>query len=121
LPGGGKLLYCIQSAETEADKSRATLFSLDRITLKQKVIKELGKDDLPRRTLARAFASAWHPTARPLSYTTVTDSTMDASGPHVRTLTREGSQRFDSEMSRKTADAEIRPKANGGVEWARTA
>jgi TolB protein len=40
----GKLLYGIQTGETEADQDRATLFSLDPVTLKQKVIKELGKD-----------------------------------------------------------------------------
>ena len=37
----GKLLYGI---ETGTDQNRATLFSLDLATLKQKVIKELGRD-----------------------------------------------------------------------------
>lgn len=40
----GKLLYGI---ETGADQNRATLFSLDPATLKQKVIKELGNDLQP--------------------------------------------------------------------------
>lgn len=39
----GKLLYGIQT-EAEGDKHRAILFSLDPITLKQKVIKDLGKE-----------------------------------------------------------------------------
>ena len=43
----GKLLYGIQTGEAEADKDRATLFSIDPVTLKQKVIKELGKDLRP--------------------------------------------------------------------------
>jgi Tol biopolymer transport system component len=43
----GKLLYGIQTGETEADQDRATLFSLDPVTLKQKAVKELGKDLRP--------------------------------------------------------------------------
>jgi Tol biopolymer transport system component len=39
----GKLLYGIQTGETEVAQDRATLFSLDSITLKRKYIKELGK------------------------------------------------------------------------------
>lgn len=44
----GKLLYGILTGETKADQDRATLFSLDPGTLKQKVIKELGKDLQPQ-------------------------------------------------------------------------
>ena len=44
----GKLLYGIQTGETEGNIQRATLFSLDPSTLKQKVIRELGKDLAPR-------------------------------------------------------------------------
>jgi eukaryotic-like serine/threonine-protein kinase len=44
----GKLLYGIQTGEIEGSIQRATLFSLDPVTLKQKVIKELGKDFAPQ-------------------------------------------------------------------------
>ena len=43
----GRLLYGIQTAESEADLGRATLFSLDPVTLKRTVIRELGKDFIP--------------------------------------------------------------------------
>jgi Tol biopolymer transport system component len=43
----GKLLYGIQAGGPGSDQNRATFFSLDPITLKQKVIKELGKDYVP--------------------------------------------------------------------------
>jgi eukaryotic-like serine/threonine-protein kinase len=43
----GKLLYGIQTGETEAGQDRATLFSLDSVTLRRKDIKELGKDFRP--------------------------------------------------------------------------
>ena len=44
----GKLLYGIQTGEIEGSIQCATLFSLDPVTLKQKVIKELGKDFAPQ-------------------------------------------------------------------------
>jgi hypothetical protein len=43
----GKLLYGIRWSENEADQNRFTLFSLDPLTLKQKVIKELSTDFWP--------------------------------------------------------------------------
>jgi len=43
----GKLLYGIQTGPTEADQDRVTLFSLDPVTLKQKIIKELNKESTP--------------------------------------------------------------------------
>jgi len=43
----GKLLYGIHAGQTEADRNRFTLFSLDPVTLKQRVIKELGSDLRP--------------------------------------------------------------------------
>ena len=43
----GKMLYGIETGETEADQDRATLFSLETATLKQKVIKNLGGDFAP--------------------------------------------------------------------------
>jgi Tol biopolymer transport system component len=43
----GRLLYGIEYGVTEADQDRATFFSFDPATLKEKVIKELGKDFRP--------------------------------------------------------------------------
>jgi hypothetical protein len=43
-----KLLYGIKTGEIEGNVERATLFSLDPVTLKQKVIRELGKELAPR-------------------------------------------------------------------------
>ena len=43
----GKLLYGIDTGDAEADQDHATLFSLDPMTLRQKVIKELDKDRAP--------------------------------------------------------------------------
>jgi hypothetical protein len=40
----GRLLYCIQTGETEADSDRKTLFSLDPVSLKQTPIKKFGDD-----------------------------------------------------------------------------
>ncbi len=42
-----KLLYGIQTGETEGNPQRATIFSLDPVTLKQKAIRELGKELAP--------------------------------------------------------------------------
>ena len=44
----GKLLYGIETGEVEGNIQRATLFSLDPITLKRKVIRELGKELAPQ-------------------------------------------------------------------------
>lgn len=44
----GTPLYGIQTSEREADGDPFTLFSQDPATLKQKVIKELGKDFRPQ-------------------------------------------------------------------------
>jgi Tol biopolymer transport system component len=66
----GKLLYGIQTGETVADKDRATLFSLDRITLKQKVIKELGKDDIPRENFGPGIRFSMAPDGKSFVYTT---------------------------------------------------
>ena len=46
----GNLLYGIVTGESEADRHRATLFSLNPVTLKQKVIKELGEEFRPDPT-----------------------------------------------------------------------
>ena len=63
----GKLLYGI---ETGADQNRATLFSLDPATLKQKVIKELGKDLRPGSGLTVRFSVA--PDGKSFVYSTST-------------------------------------------------
>jgi eukaryotic-like serine/threonine-protein kinase len=54
----GKLLYGIETGATDADRNRATLFSLDPVTLKQKVIKELGKDLRPTDAGFQRFSVA---------------------------------------------------------------
>lgn len=66
----GKLLYGIQTGETEADKDRATLFALDPITLKQKVIKELGRDDIPRENFGPSIRFSMAPDGKSFVYTT---------------------------------------------------
>lgn len=66
----GKLLYGIQTGDTEADKDRATLFSLDPITLKQKVIKELGKDDIPRENFGPSIRFSIAPDGKSFVYST---------------------------------------------------
>ena len=66
----GKLLYGIQTGETAADKDRATLFSLDPITLKQKVIKELDKDDIPRQNFGPGIRFSMAPDGKSFVYTT---------------------------------------------------
>ena len=66
----GKLLYGIQIGETEADQDRATLFSLDPATLKQKVIKELGKD--LRYVVTRNLDFSLAPDGKSFVYSAVT-------------------------------------------------
>ncbi len=63
----GKLLYGIQWSETEADQNRFTLFSLDPVTLKQEVIKELSTTSGRARRRGSPIASAWRLTGRVLS------------------------------------------------------
>ena len=65
----GKLLYGIETGETDADQNRATLFSLDPATLKQKITKELGDDLRPLVWPGRTrFSLA--PDGKSLAYTT---------------------------------------------------
>jgi Tol biopolymer transport system component len=66
----GKLLYGIQTGETEADQDRATLFSLDPVTLKQKVIKELGKDLRPDSNLRESIRFSLAPDGKSFVYST---------------------------------------------------
>ncbi|MGB6133291.1 MAG: protein kinase [Acidobacteriaceae bacterium] len=65
----GKLLYGIQT-ETEADQNRATLFSLDRVTLKQKPIRELGKDLLPDSNFRESIRFSLAPDGKSFVYST---------------------------------------------------
>ena len=55
----GKLLYGIRTGEAEADQDHATLFSLDPMKLRQKVIKELDKDRVPSRRDKLQPRSGW--------------------------------------------------------------
>jgi serine/threonine protein kinase len=67
----GKLLYGIQTGETEADANRATLFSLDLVSLKQRVIKELGKDFIPTSNLLPGVRFSLAPDGKSMVYSTV--------------------------------------------------
>ncbi len=67
----GKLLYGIQTGDTEAEQDRATLFSLDPETLKQKVIKELGKDFRPSSTWIPGIRFSRSPDGKSFVYCTV--------------------------------------------------
>ena len=66
----GKLLYGIQTGETEADQDRVTLFSLDPVTLKQKVIKELGKDLRPNSRYDPGIRFSLAPDGKSIVYST---------------------------------------------------
>jgi eukaryotic-like serine/threonine-protein kinase len=66
----GKLLYGILNGETHADQDRATLFSLDPVTLKQKVIKELGKDLHPRSQFSPGVRFSLAPDGKSIVYST---------------------------------------------------
>jgi Tol biopolymer transport system component/tRNA A-37 threonylcarbamoyl transferase component Bud32 len=66
----GKLLYGIQTGTTEADQDRATLFSLDPATLKQKVIKELGKDLRPNSSFEPGIRFSLAPDGKSIVYST---------------------------------------------------
>jgi Tol biopolymer transport system component len=65
-----KLLYGIKYGETEADRDRATFFSLDLATLKEKVIKELGKDLQPATNLWPGIRFSVAPDGKSFVYST---------------------------------------------------
>jgi serine/threonine protein kinase len=69
----GKLLYGIRTGETQADGSRATLFSLDPVTLKEKVIKELGKDLIPVSNIIPGVRLSLAPDGKSIVYSTAKD------------------------------------------------
>lgn len=66
----GKLLYGIQTGETEADQDRATLFSLNLVTLKQTVIKELGGDLRPGFNFRESVRFSLAPDGKSFVYST---------------------------------------------------
>ncbi len=66
----GKLLYGIQYGDTDADRERVTLFSLDPVTLKQTVIKELGKEMRPAANFGPGIRFSLGPDARSITYST---------------------------------------------------
>jgi Tol biopolymer transport system component/DNA-binding winged helix-turn-helix (wHTH) protein len=65
-----KLLYGIQTRQTEADQDHAILFSLDPVTLKQKVLKELGRDLVPSSNLDPGIRFSFAPDGKSFVYTT---------------------------------------------------
>ena len=66
----GKLLYGIETGATAATKDRATLFSLDPMTLKRKDIKELGKDFRPASNLHPGIRFSLAPDGKSFVYST---------------------------------------------------
>ena len=70
----GKLLYGIETGKTEADRDRATLFSVDPATLKRKDLKELGHDLIPTTTIDPGFRFSLAPDGKSLVYTTAKTS-----------------------------------------------
>ena len=66
----GKLLYGVQIGETAADRDRTTLFSLDPVTLKQNVIKELDKDLRPSSGFWPSIRLSLAPDGRSVVYST---------------------------------------------------
>lgn len=67
----GKLLYGIQTGDTEADRDRATLFSMNPVTLRQNVIKELGKDLRPGSYFTPGIRFSLAPDGKSIVYSTV--------------------------------------------------
>jgi hypothetical protein len=66
----GKLLYGIQTGEAEADRDRATLVLSRPVTLKQKVIKELGKDFKPAQNFSPGIRFSLAPDGKSFVYST---------------------------------------------------
>jgi serine/threonine protein kinase len=66
----GKLLYGIQTSLTSAEQDRATLFSLDPVTLTQKTIKELGKDLRPTYAFRPGIRFSLAPDGKSIVYST---------------------------------------------------
>jgi serine/threonine protein kinase len=68
----GKLLYGIQTGETEDVHDRAILFSLDPVTLKRKDIKDLGKDLEPLSPNNPGIRFSLAPDGKSFVYSTAT-------------------------------------------------
>ncbi len=66
----GKQLYGIMTGTNASDRDRAALFSLDLATLKQKVIKELGKDLQPSDIVAPGIRFSLAPDGKSFVYAT---------------------------------------------------
>ena len=66
----GKRLYGILHGETHLEQDRATLFSLDPVMLKQKVIKELGKDLRPDSNFGPGIRFSLAPDGKSIVYST---------------------------------------------------
>ena len=66
----GKLLYGIQYGVTETGQDRATFFSFDLATQKQKVIKELGKDLWPDTNFGPGIRFSVAPDGKSFVYST---------------------------------------------------
>jgi hypothetical protein len=58
------------TGETEADRDRATLFSLNPVTLKQNVIKELGRNFKPDTTFVLSIRFSTSPDGKSFLYST---------------------------------------------------
>ncbi|MGB0052271.1 MAG: hypothetical protein WBQ02_08525, partial [Terracidiphilus sp.] len=66
-----KQLYGIEDGTTATDRDKVTLFSLDPLTLKQKVIKELGKDLRPASNFGPGIRFSLAPDGKSIIYSTV--------------------------------------------------
>jgi len=66
----GKLLYGIQDGDTDSDRDQVTLFSLDPVTLKQTVIKDLGKDMRPASEFGPGIRLSLAPDGKSITYST---------------------------------------------------
>jgi Tol biopolymer transport system component len=64
----GKTLYGIETGETAAEHDRVTLFSLDPVTLKKTVIKELGKELAPVQNFGPGIRFSLAPDGKSVLY-----------------------------------------------------
>jgi hypothetical protein len=65
-----KQLYGIKTGEREADQNYVTLFSIDPATLRQRSIKNLGKDLRPASNLQPGIRFSMSPDGKSLVYCT---------------------------------------------------
>ena len=66
----GKLLYGIETGETEAGQDRVTLFSVDPVTLKRKDIKDLGEHLVPTANYSPGIRFSKDPDGKRFVYST---------------------------------------------------